>query len=141
MPAKFSMGDRVRAKATVFDGGEESRDRNGLLLSEKCAADKNGEWCYGTVSFVDSFLACRKLMVRWQEEGDEDSIFWKFVAVLLPQIDSRGRDDLFREPEEVLGAQCHMIRLEQTYHRGGSSWGIAGSPNALHVLWQTQQKK
>ena len=81
MPAKFSKGDRVRAMATVFDGGEESRDRNGLLLSEKCAADKNGEWCYGTVSFVDSFLACRKLMVRWQEEGDEVSLFWKFVAV------------------------------------------------------------
>ncbi len=52
MPPKFSKGDRVRAKATVFDGGEESRDRNGLLFSEKWAADKNGEWCYGTVSFV-----------------------------------------------------------------------------------------
>ena len=82
------------------------------MLSEKCAADKNGEWCYGTVSFVDSFLACRKLMVRWQEEGDEESIFWKFVAVLLPQIDSRGRDELFREPEEDQTVQCHMVRSE-----------------------------
>jgi hypothetical protein len=78
------------------------------------------------LTLVDSFLACRKLMVRWQEEGDEkkkESIFWKFVAVLLPQIDSRGRDDLFREPDEAPGAQCHMIRLgnERTIdgtHRG-----------------------
>ena len=43
--------------------------------------------------------------------GDEESIFWKFVAVLLPQIDSRGRDDLFREPEEDQTVQCHMVRL------------------------------
>jgi hypothetical protein len=50
-------------------------------------------------------------MVRWQEEGDEESIFWKFVAVLLPQIDSHGREDLFRETDEAPGAQCHMIRL------------------------------
>jgi hypothetical protein len=63
------------------------------------------------LTLVDSFLACRKLMVCWQEEDDEESIFLKFVAVLLPQIDSRGRDDLFREPDEAHGAQCHMIRL------------------------------
>ncbi len=50
-------------------------------------------------------------MVRWQKEGDEESIFWKLVAVLLPQIDSRGRDELFREPEEDQTVQCHMDRL------------------------------
>jgi hypothetical protein len=49
---RFSKGDRVRAKATLFDGGEETRDRNELLFSEKWAADKNEEWCCGTASFV-----------------------------------------------------------------------------------------
>ncbi len=50
-------------------------------------------------------------MVRWQEEGDEESILWKFVHVLLPQIGSRGRDKLFHEPQEV-EMQCHhQIRL------------------------------
>jgi hypothetical protein len=49
---QFSKGDRVRAKATIFDGGEATRDRNGLLFLEKWAADGHGEWCYGTVSFV-----------------------------------------------------------------------------------------
>jgi hypothetical protein len=53
------------------------------------------------LTLVDTFLACRKLMPRWQDEGDEESIFWKFVHVLLPQIDSRGNDDFFHEPEHA----------------------------------------
>lgn len=64
------------------------------------------------LTLVDTFLACRKLMPKWREEGDEESIFWKFVAVLLPQIDSRGKNDLFHEPEDLAQReQCHMIRL------------------------------
>jgi hypothetical protein len=50
-------------------------------------------------------------MVMWQKEDDEESMFWKFVHVLLPQIDSRGKDELFHEPEDCAGAQCHMISL------------------------------
>jgi hypothetical protein len=45
---QFSKGDMVRANI-IFDGGEATRDRNGLLFSEKWAADGHGEWCYGTV--------------------------------------------------------------------------------------------
>ena len=64
------------------------------------------------LTLVDTFLACRKLMPRWQTESDDESIFWKFVHVLLPQIDTRGKDDLFREPEQDdLRERCHMIRL------------------------------
>ena len=63
------------------------------------------------LTLVDSFLACRKLMPKWQEEGDEESLFWKFVHVLLPQIDSRGRSDLFHEKEHIDQDQCHIIRL------------------------------
>jgi hypothetical protein len=67
------------------------------------------------LTLVDSFLACRKLMPRWQTESDDESIFWKFVHVLLPQIDTRGKDDLFREPElEYEGERCHLIRLGNT---------------------------
>ena len=50
MPPKFSKGDRVRLKATLFDNGK--KDRNGLLFSEKWLADGNGEWCYGDVTHV-----------------------------------------------------------------------------------------
>jgi len=38
---RFDKGDRVRAKANLFDEG--TRDRNGLLFSEKWAADGHGE--------------------------------------------------------------------------------------------------
>ncbi len=64
----FKKGDRVRAKATVFDG-DGRRDRNGMLWSEKWAADKNGEWCYGTVSFVYSRKArtAQKYRVKYDE--------------------------------------------------------------------------
>ena len=50
MAPTFNKGDRVRLKATLFDNGK--RDRNGLLFSEDWLAKGNGEWCYGTVSFV-----------------------------------------------------------------------------------------
>ena len=50
MAPAFKKGDRVKLKATLFDNGK--RDRNGLLFSEDWLAKGNGEWCYGTVSFV-----------------------------------------------------------------------------------------
>ena len=50
MAPTFNKGDRVKLKATLFDNGK--RDRNGLLFSEDWLAKGNGEWCYGTVSFV-----------------------------------------------------------------------------------------
>jgi hypothetical protein len=63
------------------------------------------------LTLVDTFLVCRKLMPRWQTEGDEESIFWKFVCELLPQIDSRGREELFHEPEEMVERSCKMVRI------------------------------
>jgi hypothetical protein len=69
---RFSKGDRVRAKATLLDGGEETRDRNGLLFSEKWAADNNGEWCYGTVSFV--FARRGRHVQKYRVKYDEGTI-------------------------------------------------------------------
>jgi hypothetical protein len=77
------------------------------------------------LTLVDTFLACRKIMPRWQKEGDEEGIFWKFVATLIPQIDPRGKDELSYEDEDdaLCATRCHMVRLGQknTYdgkHRG-----------------------
>jgi hypothetical protein len=65
---RYSKGDRVRAKATLFDG-EETRDRNGLLFSEKWDADGNAEWCYGTMSFVYARRGrrCQLYRVKYDE--------------------------------------------------------------------------
>ncbi len=41
------------------------------------------------LSLVDAFLAAKKLIPRWQCENDEESVFWKFVCALIPQIDPR----------------------------------------------------
>lgn len=38
------------------------------------------------IVLVDAFLLARKFMARWKHECDEESIFWKFVRVLLPQF-------------------------------------------------------
>ena len=64
-------------------------------------------------------------MPRWQDEVDEEDLFWKFVATLIPQIDPRGKDELGYEDEEVdaSAVRCHMVRLgeKKTYdgkHRG-----------------------
>jgi hypothetical protein len=46
------QGRQSESKGNSIRRGEETKDRNGFLFSEKWAADNNGEWCYGTVLFV-----------------------------------------------------------------------------------------
>jgi hypothetical protein len=69
-------------------------------------------------TLVDSFLACQNIMPRWQDEGDVESLFWKFVATLIPQIDPRGKDELGHELEEdaECASRCHIVRLGQKIH-------------------------
>ena len=43
---------------------------------------------------VDTYLTCRALMPKWQTQPDTESVFMKFLAVLLPQIDKRTTDEL-----------------------------------------------
>ena len=43
------------------------------------------------LTLVDTFLACRKLIPKWQDESDEESVFWKFVCQLLPIQDMKGQ--------------------------------------------------
>ncbi len=48
------------------------RDRNGQLFSEKWAADKNGEWCYGTVTFVHAKKG--RHVQRYRVKYDEGAV-------------------------------------------------------------------
>ncbi len=50
MASQFSKGQRVRVAATKFDN--ENRDSEGMNFSERWLADRNGVWCYGTISRV-----------------------------------------------------------------------------------------
>jgi len=40
------------------------------------------------IALVDSFLLARKFIPRWTEAEDTESVFWKFVTALLPQVAS-----------------------------------------------------
>jgi len=99
---QFKKGDRVRAKATLFDGGEGTRDRNGLLFSEKWAADGHGEWCYGAVSFVYSRRGRHTQLYR--VKYDEGTVMQAEDAHLELAEDEDDSD----EDQTV---QCHMVRL------------------------------
>jgi hypothetical protein len=63
----------------------------------------------------DTFLACKTIMPKWQDEGDEEGLYWKFVAVLIPQIGPREKDELVYEHDEddECAAVCHTVRLGQ----------------------------
>jgi hypothetical protein len=79
------------------------------------------------VSLVDSFLACLHLLPKWRFEKEaeqEDSLFWKYVCVLIQQLDQTPRHERNRENEVDPTATCVQIRLGQKrimsgLHKGG----------------------
>jgi hypothetical protein len=38
------------------------------------------------IALVDSFLLARKFIPRWKDADDTESVFWKYVMTLLPQV-------------------------------------------------------
>jgi hypothetical protein len=76
------------------------------------------------VTLVDAFLACRKLIPRWQHETDDESVFWKFVCHLIPQIDPRPRHERTREEETDPTAHCVQIRLGVKKTLSGKNKGL-----------------
>ena len=42
------------------------------------------------IALVDSFLLARKFMPKWRGQPDTEGVFWKFVRVLIPQLNSTG---------------------------------------------------
>ncbi len=76
------------------------------------------------------FPCMQKIMKKWQDEGDEESLFWKFVAALIPQIDPREKDELvymwaWRGRTDECAAVCHMVRLGQKTTFDGKHRGEA----------------
>jgi hypothetical protein len=99
----FKKGDRVRAKATVFDG-DGRRDRNGLLWSEKWAADKNGEWCYGTVSFV--YARRSRTEQKYRVKYDEGTVMEALEHHLEMVLDEGDSDEGSEGGHEMGGSNC-----------------------------------
>jgi len=64
------------------------------------------------------------LLPRWQRENDEESVFWKFVAALIPQLDPRPVYARTREDERDPTAHCIQIRLGEKKTLSGKHRGI-----------------
>ena len=52
------------------------------------------------MSMVDAFLACRKIMPKWRDMDDSESIFFKFMHVVTGQLDNRPWSERNREGED-----------------------------------------
>ncbi len=75
------------------------------------------------LSLVDAFLAAKQLLPRWQCENDEESVFWKFVCALIPQIDPRPSHMRIREDVADPTARCVQIRLGEKKIKTGTNVG------------------
>ena len=66
------------------------------------------------VTLVDSFLACLHLLPKWRSEKDDEqegSLFWKYVCVLVKQLDQVPRHERNRENEVDPSGGCVQVRL------------------------------
>jgi hypothetical protein len=76
------------------------------------------------LAMVDAFLACRSIMPKWQDVDDSDSVFWKFVHVVIGQIDNRpmsARERERRRRESYLTLQtCSYWAIQS------SCWEVRG---------------
>ncbi len=121
----------MRAKATIFDGGEATRDRNGLLFSEKWAADGHGEWCYGTVSFVYARRGRHAQLYR--VKYDEGTVMQAEDAHLELAEDEEDSDD--ESENELGGSEAENSNDETVYEEqvGGFRIGERAEPRGGDV--------
>jgi hypothetical protein len=81
-----------------------------------------------SVTLVDYFLACLSLLPKWQIEKDaeqEDSLFWKYVCVLINQLDQTQRHERNRENEVDPSTRCVQIRLGEKKIMSGINKGTS----------------
>ena len=73
------------------------------------------------MTMVDAFLACRKIMPKYRDLDDSDSIFWQFVCAVIGQIDSRPASDRTREGEaENPTLHCRHVSMGQYRVQSGT---------------------
>jgi len=93
------------------------------------------------VTLVDTFLACRKLLPKWQHADDDESVFWKFVCHLIPQIDPRPLHERAREADVDPTAHCHQIRLGVKKTKTGRNKGLERAIQGRCTSCHIRQKK
>jgi hypothetical protein len=93
MPPKYSKGDRVRLKATLFDD-EKKKDREGRLFSKQ-SDEGNGEWCHGSVTHVYAKKGRQAQKYRVKYDGGQTmtSLEEQIEAGTLEEEDSEESSD------------------------------------------------
>ncbi len=72
-------------------------------------------------------------MPKWKhEQTDEQSLFWKFIHTLIPQIDSRPMSTRAREGEEAVNPtlHCKQVALGQYRIQAGNNKGFVKQKQA-----------
>ena len=94
------------------------------------------------MTLVDSYLACRKIMPKWQGLDDMESIFWKFAYTVIGQIDSRPQNDRVREGEDEIPTQhCKHVPLGQYKVISGTHKGAIKSKQARCKYCHERKKR
>jgi hypothetical protein len=91
---------------------------------------------------VDAYLACRKIMPKWQGLDDMESIFWRFVYTVIAQIDSRPANERVREGEDENPTQnCKHVPLGQYRVTSGAYKGSVKSKQTRCKYCPQRKKK
>ena len=97
------------------------------------------------ITLVDAFLAAKKLLPRWRDETDEESVFWKFVCALIPQIDPRPANMRIREDAVDPVSRCVQVRLGEkktkTRLNSGTYRAVQGRCSSCRARNKLQGKK
>ncbi len=101
------------------------------------------------VTLVDSFLACLNLLPKWRDELDDEqegSLFWKYVCVLIKQLDQIPRTERTREDVVDPSGRCmQVVRLgEKKIMSGvnkGTSRAVQGRCTSCRARNKRSEKK
>jgi hypothetical protein len=106
-------GDEVEIGETVSCGANNDPKRLTWTRIKDIATDQRTDKNEDTV-----------FKNKWQMEDDDESVFWKFVSHLIPQIDPRPRHERQREEETDPTARCIQIRLGEKRTVSGKHKGM-----------------
>jgi hypothetical protein len=87
------------------------------------------------VTLADSFLASLHVLPKWQMEKEEEqdgSLFWKFVIVLLKQLDQAANHDTTRDDVVDPYSRCVQVRLGAKKIMTGVNKGTSRAVQGRH---------
>ena len=72
------------------------------------------------IALVDSFLLARKFLPRWSTQADTDSVFWRYIRVLLPQLSEHSLDHV---PRTANQSACVQVLIGKSEVKDGDHVG------------------